>query len=98
MIVVNGGMQGLFGSFQSVLNPGDEVLMFAPYWTPIKDLIAFSLGKPVFVPTGEVRERGMEKLLARHSEFVLLHPRSDVGMRFRIDIGIQPKAHRSTNI
>jgi len=67
VIVVNGGMQGLFGAFQSVVNPGEEVLMFSPYWTPIKDLVAFSQGKPVFVPTADVRERGMEKLLASYS-------------------------------
>ena len=33
-------MQGLFGAFQSIVNPGDEVLLFSPYWTPIKDLVA----------------------------------------------------------
>jgi len=32
-------MQGLFGAFQTVVNPKDEVLVFSPYWTPIKDLI-----------------------------------------------------------
>src|SRR6185503_19393634 len=37
VIVVNGGMQGLFGAFQSIVDPSDEVLIFSPYWTPIKD-------------------------------------------------------------
>jgi aspartate aminotransferase len=67
VIVVNGGMQGLFGSFQTVLNPGDEVLMFSPYWTPIKDLIAYSQGKPVFVPTAEARADGIQETLAKYS-------------------------------
>ena len=49
IIVVNGGMQGLFAAFQSVVNPGDEVLVFSPYWTPIKDLIAYSQGRIVLV-------------------------------------------------
>ena len=66
VIVVNGGMQGLFGAFQSVLNPGDEVLMFSPYWTPIKDLIAFSQGSAVFVPTSEARREGMQKVLSTY--------------------------------
>src|ERR1043165_8873170 len=44
VIVLDGGMQGLFGAFQSVVNPGDEVLVFSPYWTPIKDLIAHCEG------------------------------------------------------
>ncbi len=51
VIVVNGGMQGLFGAFQSVVNPGDEVILFSPYWTPIKDLIAHCQGRSIFVPT-----------------------------------------------
>jgi aspartate aminotransferase len=67
VIVLNGGMQGLFGAFQSVVNPGEEVLVFSPYWTPIKDLIAHCQGKPVLVPTTEARAEGFEKTLARYS-------------------------------
>jgi aspartate aminotransferase len=67
VIVVNGGMQGLFGAFQSIVNPGDEVLLFSPYWTPIKDLIAHCQGRSVMVPTREARESGFEQTLARYS-------------------------------
>jgi aspartate aminotransferase len=67
VIVVNGGMQGLFGTFQSIVNPGDEVLLFSPYWTPIKDLIAHCQGRSVFVPTEEARASGFQQTLARYS-------------------------------
>jgi aspartate aminotransferase len=67
VIVLNGGMQGLFGAFQSVVNPGEEVLVFSPYWTPIKDLIAYCEGKAILVSTREAREHGFEKTLARYS-------------------------------
>jgi aspartate aminotransferase len=67
VIVVNGGMQGLFGAFQSVINPGDEVLLFSPFWTPIKDLIAYCQGRMVLVPTKEARQRGFASTLARYS-------------------------------
>ena len=67
VIVVNGGMQGLFGAFLSVVNPGDEVLLFSPYWTPIKDLVAHCQGRCVFVPTKEAREVGFQQTLARYS-------------------------------
>ena len=67
VIVLNGGMQGLFGAFQSVVNPGDEVLVFSPYWTPIKDLIAHCQGKTILVPTSEARAQGFEKTLARYA-------------------------------
>lgn len=66
VIILNGGMQGLFGAFQSVVNPGDEVLVFSPYWTPIKDLIAHCQGKTVLVPTLEARANGFSQTLARY--------------------------------
>ena len=67
VLVVNGGMQGLFGAFQSIVNPGDEVLLFSPYWTPIKDLVAHCQGHSVMVPTREARESGFQQTLARYS-------------------------------
>jgi aspartate/methionine/tyrosine aminotransferase len=67
VIVLNGGMQGLYGAFQSSINPGDEVLVFSPYWTPIKDLIAHCEGKTVLVPTNEARDAGFAETLARYS-------------------------------
>jgi aspartate aminotransferase len=67
VIVVNGGMQGLFGSFQTVLDPGDEVLMFSPYWTPIRDLVAWCQAIPVYVSSTEACEHGLAQTLAKHT-------------------------------
>ena len=67
IIVVHGGMQGLFGGFQSVVDPGDEVLIFSPYWTPIKDLVAHCQGKLVPVSTEEARANGFQETLARYA-------------------------------
>ncbi len=67
VIVVNGGMQGLFGAFQSVVNPGDDVLIFSPYWTPIKDLVAHCRGRLILVPTDEARADGFRETLNRYS-------------------------------
>jgi aspartate aminotransferase len=66
VIVLSGGMQGLFGAFQSVVNPGDEVLVFSPYWTPIKDLIANCEAAAVLVSTEEARAAGFAPTLKRH--------------------------------
>ena len=66
VIVLNGGMQGLYGAFQSVVNPGEEVMVFSPYWTPIKDLIAHCQGSPVLVPTSEARRDGFIATLSRY--------------------------------
>lgn len=67
VLVVNGGMQGLFGAFQSVVDPGDEVLIFSPYWTPIKDLVAHCNGRLVLVPTDEARRDGFRATLTRYA-------------------------------
>jgi aspartate aminotransferase len=63
-VVVNGGMQGLFASFATLLEPGDEVLMFSPYWTPIVDLVAFHEAKSVLVPTAAARRKGFSSTLS----------------------------------
>src|SRR5205085_8764132 len=67
VIVVNGGMQGLFGAFQSTIDPGDDVLIFSPYWTPIKDLVAHCGGRLILVPTSEARTEGIRATLARYA-------------------------------
>ena len=67
VIVVNGGMQALFGAFQSTIDPGDEVLLFSPYWTPIKDLVSHCQGRSVLVPTDEARANGFQQTLARYA-------------------------------
>ncbi|MGB8506975.1 MAG: pyridoxal phosphate-dependent aminotransferase [Pyrinomonadaceae bacterium] len=67
VVILNGGMQGLFGAFQSVVDPGDEVLVFSPFWTPIKDLIAHCRGNTVLVPTSETRRDGFAETLARYA-------------------------------
>ncbi len=57
IIICDGGQHGLFCSFQSAVNPGDGVLLFAPYWTPIRDHIAYAGGVPQRVPWDEARGR-----------------------------------------
>jgi aspartate/methionine/tyrosine aminotransferase len=66
-VVVNGGMQGLFAAFAALLDPGDEVLMLSPYWTPIVDLIAYHQAEAVLVPTDEARREGLAQALARRT-------------------------------
>jgi aspartate aminotransferase len=67
VLVVNGGMQGLYSAFQSVVNPGEEVLVFSPYWTPIKDLVAHCQGRIVLVPTEQARANGFAETLAGYA-------------------------------
>ncbi|HEX8338609.1 MAG TPA: aminotransferase class I/II-fold pyridoxal phosphate-dependent enzyme [Pyrinomonadaceae bacterium] len=66
VVVLNGGMQGLFAAFQSVVDPGDEVLVLSPFWTPVRDLIAHCEGVTVLVRSTEARREGFYETLARH--------------------------------
>lgn len=57
LIVTAGGAHGLFCAFQSSVNPGDEVMFFSPFWTPIGDQVRYSGGTAVRVPWDEIRGR-----------------------------------------
>ena len=52
VLVTNGGKQALFQAFAALLDPGDEVLLPAPYWVTYPEAIALAGGVPVVVPTG----------------------------------------------
>src|SRR3954453_20369286 len=53
VLVTNGGKHAVYTSFQVLLDPGDEVLCPAPYWTTYPEAITLGGGVPVVVPTGE---------------------------------------------
>ncbi len=67
VIVTVGGSQGLYGAFQSVLDPGDDALVFSPYWTPIGDLVTGAQARPLLVPTITARRNGIRKTLEQFS-------------------------------
>lgn len=51
VIVTNGGKQGLYNLFQVLLDPGDEVIIPAPYWVSYPAMVQLADGACVFVPT-----------------------------------------------
>ncbi len=67
VIVTVGGSQALYGAFQSVLDPGDDALVFSPYWTPIADLITGAQARPLLVPSATARRNGIRSTLAQFS-------------------------------
>jgi aspartate/methionine/tyrosine aminotransferase len=67
VIATVGGSQGLYAAFQSVLDPGDDALVFAPYWTPIRDLVTGTQARPLLVPTTTARRNGLRNTLEQFS-------------------------------
>jgi aspartate aminotransferase len=51
VIVCTGAKQVIFNAMFATLEPGDEVVVGAPYWTSYPDIIGVCGGRPVIVPT-----------------------------------------------
>ncbi len=53
VLVTNGGKQAVANAFSVLCDPGDEVLVLAPYWTTYPESIALAGGTPVVVSSDE---------------------------------------------
>lgn len=53
VLVTNGGKQAVYQAFATLLDPGDEVLLPAPYWTTYPEAVKLAGGVPVDVVTTE---------------------------------------------
>ena len=51
VLVTNGGKQAIFNLFQVVLNPGDQVLIPAPFWLSYPEMARLAGAEPVVVPS-----------------------------------------------
>ncbi len=56
VLVTNGGKQAVYEAFATLLDPGDEVLLPAPYWTTYPEAIRLAGGVPVEVLADESQE------------------------------------------
>ena len=51
VLITNGGKQAIYNLFQVLLNPGDEVLLPAPYWLSYPEMAALAGAKVKLIPT-----------------------------------------------
>lgn len=51
IIISTGGKQVIYNLFMASLNPGDEVLIPAPYWVSYPDIVSLAEGTPVIIET-----------------------------------------------
>ena len=73
VIVTAGGAHALYVAFQAVLDPGDDVLLFSPYWTPIREMITGCQARALLVPTATARSAGLTRTL---EDFTTPHTRA----------------------
>ena len=60
IIISNGAKHSLFNTFQTILNPGDEVIISRPYWVSYPETVKLGGGVPVFVDAEEENDFKMK--------------------------------------
>lgn len=56
VVISNGAKHSLHNAFTCLCNPGDEVIIPAPYWVSYAELVKLTGAKPVIVPTDEAND------------------------------------------
>ncbi len=75
VIVTTGGKQALFNVFQAILDPGDEVIVIAPYWVSYLEQIKLAGGEPVLLRTnaGLFTPNEFEELITPKTRAVIVN-------------------------
>lgn len=88
IIISTGAKQCLANIFQSILNPGDEVLIGAPYWVSYPELVQLADGVPTFVDTEESNSfkltiESLEKAVTKKTKAMILNsPNNPTGTAY----------------
>ena len=82
VLVSCGGKQSFYNLAQALLNPGDEVLIPAPYWVSYPDIVLLAGGAPVFLTTGldrgfKVTPSQLERSITPSTRLVVLNSPSN---------------------
>ncbi|HWP01230.1 MAG TPA: pyridoxal phosphate-dependent aminotransferase [Methylococcus sp.] len=91
ILVSCGGKQSFYNLAQALLNPGDEVIIPAPYWVSYPDMVLLAGAVPMILPAPQ--EQGFKitpeqleaALTAKTRLFVLNSPSNPTGMAYRAD-------------
>ena len=81
-IVATGGKQVLFNAFLATLNPGDEVVIPAPFWVSYPDMVLIAGGTPVTLQTTmehgfKLQAEDLERAITPRTKWVLLNSPSN---------------------
>ncbi len=80
--VNSGGKHTLFNAMVATLDPGDEVVIPAPYWVSYPDVVLFAGGTPVFAPAGaaqnyKLKPEQLEAAITAKTKWVILNSPSN---------------------
>lgn len=77
-----GGKPVIFNAWMATLNPGDEVIIPAPYWVSYPDMAIMCGGTPVFIDTTiesgfKIQPEALAKAITPHTKWLLLNSPSN---------------------
>jgi aspartate aminotransferase len=91
ILVSSGGKQSFFNLSLALINPGDEVIIPAPYWVSYPDMVIVAEGKPVIVETDADSRFGitaeqLESAITPKAKLVVLNsPSNPSGMAYTLE-------------
>ncbi|MEH2230675.1 MAG: pyridoxal phosphate-dependent aminotransferase [Nostoc sp.] len=91
VIVTNGGKHSLYNLIVALIDPGDEVIIPAPYWLSYPEMVTLVGGVPVIVPTDattgyKITPEQLRKAIAPKTKlFILNSPSNPTGMVYTPD-------------
>lgn len=91
IIVTNGGKQSLYNLMQVLLDPGDEVIIPAPYWVSYPAMVKLADGEPVVISSGveqnfKVSVAQIERAITPRTRLLVLNsPSNPTGMVYSPD-------------
>ena len=91
IVVSNGAKHSLINAFGAILNPGDEVIVPAPYWVSYPEMIKYNDGIPVILHTTEedgfkFTAKSLEKAVTPKTKALVLNsPSNPTGMVYTED-------------
>ncbi|MBS3963482.1 MAG: pyridoxal phosphate-dependent aminotransferase [Methylomonas sp.] len=91
ILVSCGGKQSFFNLAQALLNPGDEVIIPAPYWVSYPDMVLLADGVPVIIEAGQAQhfkitpEQLRAAITSKTRLFVINSPSNPTGAAYTLD-------------
>ena len=80
--VGTGGKQIIYNVFMATLNPGDEVIIPAPYWVSYPDMVLLAGGKPKIVQCSEknefkIKPKELKKAISKKTKWLIINSPSN---------------------
>lgn len=91
ILVSSGGKQSFYNLAQAYLNPGDEVIIPAPYWVSYPDMVLLADGVPVIIEAGQAQNFKITPAQLRAAMtdktrlFVINSPSNPTGVAYKLD-------------